>query len=118
MDHIKVMYLCQVPIFIGKRYKDFVTCDVVDMDKCHILLGRQWQHDVDATHKKKRIYILTWKSKRVAMRPISSTLKSTKEKVSKLVSLCNQVNRNSRSSFEEEGIDVGRQSHKSILTLD
>jgi len=43
---IKVTDLRQVPIFIGKYYQDFVTCDVVDMDKCHILLVRPWQHDV------------------------------------------------------------------------
>ena len=48
---IKVMDLCQVLNFIGKHYQDFVTCDVDDMDKCHILLERQWQHDVDATHR-------------------------------------------------------------------
>ena len=37
---IKVMNLCHVPISIDKFYKDSVTCDVVDMDTCHILLGR------------------------------------------------------------------------------
>ena len=37
---IKITDLCQVLIFIGKRYQDSVTFDVVDMDKCHILLGR------------------------------------------------------------------------------
>ena len=33
---VKVTDLCQVPIFIGKHYQDSVTCDVVDMNKCHI----------------------------------------------------------------------------------
>ena len=37
---IKVTDLCQVPIFCSKHYQDFVTCDVIDMNKCHILLGR------------------------------------------------------------------------------
>ena len=37
---IKVMGLCHVPISIDKYYQDSVICDVVDMDKCHILLGR------------------------------------------------------------------------------
>jgi len=37
---IKVTNLCHVPISIGKFYQDFVACDIVNMDKCHILLGR------------------------------------------------------------------------------
>jgi len=37
-----VIYLCHVPISIGKFYQDTVTCDVVDMEACHILLGRPW----------------------------------------------------------------------------
>ena len=36
---IKVMNFFQVPISIGKFSQDLVTCDVVDMDACHILLG-------------------------------------------------------------------------------
>ncbi|KHN01237.1 hypothetical protein glysoja_033278, partial [Glycine soja] len=38
---------CRVPISIGKHYKEEVSCDVIDMDVCHILLGRPWQHVVD-----------------------------------------------------------------------
>ena len=37
---IKVTYQYHVPISIDKFYQDFVACDVVDMDTCHILLGR------------------------------------------------------------------------------
>ena len=37
---IQVMNLCHVPISIGEVYTDYVACDVVDMDKCYILLGR------------------------------------------------------------------------------
>nr|GEZ53992.1 RNA-directed DNA polymerase [Tanacetum cinerariifolium] len=40
-----------VPIAIGKPYNDLVTCDVVDMEACHVLLERPWQHDVDSTHQ-------------------------------------------------------------------
>ena len=31
---------CHVPISIDKFYQDIVTCDVFDMDTCHILLER------------------------------------------------------------------------------
>ena len=54
---IKVMDLYHVPISSGKFYKDFVACDI-DIDACHIFLGRSWQHNVDATHRDKRnIYL-------------------------------------------------------------
>jgi len=67
---IKVTNLCQVPISIGKFYQDSVTSDVVDMDACHILLGRPWKYDVDATYQGKRnIYMFMWEGKRIAMKP-------------------------------------------------
>ncbi|GJT07904.1 hypothetical protein Tco_0842366 [Tanacetum coccineum] len=47
----KVTEICKVPLAIRKHYNELVTCDVVDMEACHILLGRPWQHDVDATHQ-------------------------------------------------------------------
>jgi len=76
------------------------------MDKCRILLKRLWQHDVDSTHKgRENIYVFTWKGKRIFMRPISPNLRFTKKKVSSLVSLCNQIDRNSKTSFlKREGL--------------
>jgi hypothetical protein len=47
---IKVTEQCRIPFKIGK-YQDEVLCDVIDMDACHILLGRPWQYDVNAIHK-------------------------------------------------------------------
>ena len=86
---IKVMNLFQAPISIGKFYQDSVTCDV-DMDACHALLGRPWQHDVDATHRGQRnIYMFTWEGKRIAMKPIPPAPKPTKEEKSKFISICN-----------------------------
>nr|GEV27616.1 reverse transcriptase domain-containing protein [Tanacetum cinerariifolium] len=41
-----------VPFTIGK-YKDGVVCDIVEMDVCHILLGRPCEFDVNATHEGK-----------------------------------------------------------------
>ena len=31
-----------VTFSIRKKYKDDIWCDVVDMDVCHLLLGRPW----------------------------------------------------------------------------
>nr|GEW19930.1 hypothetical protein [Tanacetum cinerariifolium] len=47
----RVTKICKVPLAIGKHYNELVTCDVVDMEACHVLLRRPWQHDVDATHQ-------------------------------------------------------------------
>jgi len=75
---------------IGKFNQDSVTCDV-DMDACHILLGRPWQHDVDATHCGKRnIYMFTWEGKRITMKPIPHVPKLAKEEKPKFISICNR----------------------------
>jgi len=37
---VTVLEVCRVPLSIGKYYQDEILCDVVDMDACHILLGR------------------------------------------------------------------------------
>lgn len=47
----KVTTTYKIPFSIGKFYNDVVDCDVVDMDACHVLLGRPWQYDVDATYR-------------------------------------------------------------------
>ena len=55
---IKKTDQCHVSVSIDKFYQDFVACDGVNLDICYILLGRPWQHDVDATPKgKENIYI-------------------------------------------------------------
>ncbi|GJZ90572.1 transposon ty3-I gag-pol polyprotein [Tanacetum coccineum] len=48
---LKVTEICKVPLAIGKHYNELVTCDVVDMEACHVLLERPWQlWDLDASH--------------------------------------------------------------------
>ncbi|CAA6657068.1 unnamed protein product [Spirodela intermedia] len=39
-----------VKFSIGKVYFDEIYCDVVEMDAYHLILGRSWQYDLDATH--------------------------------------------------------------------
>ena len=39
----------EVGFSIGK-YKDFVLCDVVLMEACHLLIGRPWQYDRRVMH--------------------------------------------------------------------
>ena len=49
---ITVSRQTEVSFSIGS-YLDTVCCDVVPMDACHLLLGRPWQFDKDATHRGK-----------------------------------------------------------------
>lgn len=44
-NETSVTEVCQVPLSIGKNYKDTITCEIVNMDACHVLLGRPWQYD-------------------------------------------------------------------------
>ncbi|GJS53942.1 transposon ty3-I gag-pol polyprotein [Tanacetum coccineum] len=48
---LKVTKICKVHLAIGKHYNELVTCDVVVIEACHVLLRRPWQHDVDSTHQ-------------------------------------------------------------------
>lgn len=48
-DVVRITQTCEVPLSIGRRYKDIIKCDVVKMDATHILLGCPWQFDMDAT---------------------------------------------------------------------
>ena len=46
---LEVREQCLVDLQIG-QYKDQVLCDIVDMNSCHLLLGRPWQYDCRAVH--------------------------------------------------------------------
>ncbi|GJT43376.1 transposon ty3-I gag-pol polyprotein [Tanacetum coccineum] len=77
---LKVTEICKVPLALGKHYNELVTCDVVDMETCHVLLGRPWQHDVDSTHQGKlNMYLFKWCGKTIAM--LSLSVVSTKTKL-------------------------------------
>ncbi|GKC74288.1 transposon ty3-I gag-pol polyprotein, partial [Tanacetum coccineum] len=69
---LKVTEICKVPLVIGKHYNELVTCNVVDMEACHVLLGRPWQRDVDSTHQgKPNMYLFKWCGKTIAMLSLS-----------------------------------------------
>eukprot|EP00253_Pinus_taeda_P001707 PITA_01707 len=51
--HIIVTEQCKVEIQIG-MYKDVILCDVMPMDVCHVLLGRQWKFDQKVIHDGRR----------------------------------------------------------------
>ncbi|GKB75087.1 hypothetical protein Tco_0936499 [Tanacetum coccineum] len=65
---LKVTEICKVPLAIEKHYNELVTCDVVDMEACHVLLGSPWQHDMSATHQcKSNMYLFKWSKQTIAM---------------------------------------------------
>ena len=46
----QVTEVCRISFSIGKFYQDEITCDVLEMDASHLLLGLPWQFDVNALH--------------------------------------------------------------------
>jgi hypothetical protein len=46
---LKITHKARVNFFVG-NYMDTIGCDVAAMSACHLLLGRPWQFDLDATH--------------------------------------------------------------------
>uniref|UniRef100_A0ACD5WY96 Uncharacterized protein n=1 Tax=Avena sativa TaxID=4498 RepID=A0ACD5WY96_AVESA len=68
--NIRITKQCNLPFSLGKYYRSNVLHDVVDMDASHVLLGRPWQFDVDATHKgKENSYSFTWNKRKIIILP-------------------------------------------------
>nr|GEZ72114.1 putative nucleotidyltransferase, ribonuclease H [Tanacetum cinerariifolium] len=85
---LKVTEICIVPLAIEKHYNELVTCDVVGIEACHVLLGRPWQHDVDTTHQRKsNMYLFKWSEKTIAMLPLGVVSPKKKLENKTLVSL-------------------------------
>ncbi|XP_028547476.1 uncharacterized protein LOC110104104 [Dendrobium catenatum] len=69
---IAVTDMCKVSLSIGRHYVSEVLCDVVDMDVCHLILGRPWQFDVGAVYDcRANTYAFEWKGKKLRLLPQS-----------------------------------------------
>ncbi|PON83156.1 Zinc finger, CCHC-type [Trema orientale] len=69
---VQVLEVCKIPLSIGKYYKYEIVCDVMDMDACHILLGRPWHYDIDATYKgRDNTFVFWWFGKKIVLMPQS-----------------------------------------------
>ncbi|KAI0496820.1 hypothetical protein KFK09_023144 [Dendrobium nobile] len=67
---IAVTDSCRLSFSIGKHYVCEVVCDVVDMDVCHLILGRPWQFDAGAQYDcRANIYTIEWKGRRLRLLP-------------------------------------------------
>ncbi|TYK30863.1 transposon Ty3-I Gag-Pol polyprotein isoform X1 [Cucumis melo var. makuwa] len=64
--------ICTIPLSIGNSYKDQIVCDVIEMDVCHLLLGRPWQHDTQTLHRgRENTYEFQWMGKKVILLPLA-----------------------------------------------
>lgn len=48
---VRVMKQCRLPLSLRKTCKVEILCDVVEIEACHVFLGRLWQYDECTTHK-------------------------------------------------------------------
>uniref|UniRef100_A0A2N9EHZ3 CCHC-type domain-containing protein n=1 Tax=Fagus sylvatica TaxID=28930 RepID=A0A2N9EHZ3_FAGSY len=84
---IKVTRRCMVPFSIRKKYEDVVSCDVVPMDVCHLLLGRPWQYDRDTCHNgRSNTYSLKLKGKKITLLPMKHQVIPKPQKLETLLS--------------------------------
>ena len=60
---------CQVKFHIG-NYQDEVRCDIIEMDACHVLLGRPSKFDRETVHEgKMNVYSFEMNGKRHRLHP-------------------------------------------------
>ncbi|PKU80524.1 RNA-directed DNA polymerase [Dendrobium catenatum] len=75
---IAVTESCKVVFSIGKQYVCEVSCDVLDMDVCHLILGRPWQFDASAVYDcRANTYSLDYKGRRLRLLPHAAMDKTT-----------------------------------------
>ena len=100
---VQVTETCKVLLSISKHYKDEVICDVIDMDACHILLGRPWQFDVDSTFwGHDNVVLFMWDSYKIAMAPLKQTRSANKQRSKSFLTL---------TSNEQEIVNFARHSN-------
>jgi hypothetical protein len=76
-----VVERCRFTFSIGKHYSDFILCDVVEMDACHLILGRPWQFDVDAQQQGMiNAYTIFRDGRKITFRPLQEVENSTHSK--------------------------------------
>lgn len=60
--------VCHVPISIGKIYQEKVTCDVLEMDVCHVILERSSPFDHNLIHSgQENTYLFVWEGRKIAL---------------------------------------------------
>ncbi|KAL5764000.1 hypothetical protein ACOSQ2_016594 [Xanthoceras sorbifolium] len=63
-----------ISFYMGSNYKDQMWCDVVNMDACHLLLGRPWQYDRKVHHDGfKNTYSFVFHETKIVLLPSKSS---------------------------------------------
>ena len=105
-DHtLLVVQRCLISIQIGD-YKDEIYCNVLPMDVSHVILGRRWLHDLNATNfGKDNIYSFKYKGKNIILRLVKPKGCNGKRDISKLLEWNLHILKCKK--FEREGIETG-----------
>ncbi|XP_028551072.1 uncharacterized protein LOC110094610 [Dendrobium catenatum] len=84
---IQVSEMCRVNFSIGKHYNSEVLCDVLDMDVCHLILGRPWQFDTGVIYDgRANAYAFEWKGRKLKLLP--TVLRPANEDADRKPALC------------------------------
>ncbi|XP_020672881.1 uncharacterized protein LOC110092596 [Dendrobium catenatum] len=84
---IQVSDMCRVNFSIGKHYNSEILCDVLDMDVCHLILGRPWLFDTGVVYDgRSNAYSFEWKGRKLRLLP--TTQRSADEDVERCPALC------------------------------
>ncbi|XP_022853001.1 uncharacterized protein LOC111374553 [Olea europaea var. sylvestris] len=95
---VEVSQRAVVSFSIGPTYKDQVLCDVVEMDACHLLLGRPWQFDRHSLHDGyTNTYNFLFGRKKIVLLPDKSLVKAVGDSTNLLT----------RAKFEMEMAESG-----------
>ena len=89
---------------MGNCYVNEVACDVVDMDACHLIFGRPWQYEVDATHRcKDNVYVFFKNGRKIFL---SAIKEGNVPKTSKMEGKPSLLIINNKDEFDRECKDM------------
>lgn len=72
-EKLKITHKVRVNFSVD-NYIDKVDCNVVPMDVCHLLLGRPWEYDLNATHEgRSKQYSFVHKGVHHVLKPLQET---------------------------------------------
>ena len=67
----EIKEVCTFVFSIGETYQDHVTCDVMPINVCHIILARPWKYDNKAKYDGfQNTYEVQWGEKKNTFWPI------------------------------------------------
>lgn len=82
VGEMKVTKQCFISFTIGEKYKDEVLFDVVDMDTCHMILGRPWQCDMNCIYNGRENTFTFYKDGvKIILTPIQESQLSSSQKL-------------------------------------